>query len=285
MKIYYPFLLLLLVVSCKFENSSHKSSTHTSKNQDLLQLHLKKGDTYSIDFSTTQDIGQSILGKKIGIKQQIDIQLLMQVINVDDTSNHFTITYKHLHMNQDAMGKSVSFDSDKPNQKIPAPLQQLMHLKDKQFHVHCGHTGNIIAITDQQEQPISDSTLKNMLESSMHIYPDHAVSEGATWNNEHKNNLNGMAILVNQNTYTLLNQSNEKATLKLQSKVTTIQSEQEKSIMNLEGTQDGELSIDTHTGMIISSEIKQHFNGKVAMQGIKVPIQIEGTVVQKCTKL
>ncbi|MEN6384241.1 MAG: hypothetical protein ABFD79_03490, partial [Phycisphaerales bacterium] len=80
-----------------------------------LKLRLKAGETYNMKMVQVQDIGQTINGQQMNMKQTQEMVIGMECKSVDANGNmDIIMVYKSMKMAMDGPMGHMEFDSNKP---------------------------------------------------------------------------------------------------------------------------------------------------------------------------
>jgi hypothetical protein len=132
------------------------------------------------------------------------------------------------------------------------------------------------------KQQFSDSAFMNMMNVSLNIYPNKEIQPNESWQKDFKMPMAGMMEMDLQNQYTLTAINGKQADISVHStiKLSPLNSESPLGNMqiNLTGTQDGKVQVDSSTGLINSSTINQQISGDISAQGMKIPMKITSKI-------
>lgn len=136
-------------------------------------------------------------------------------------------------------------------------------------------------------QYFNSESIKKLFEQSFQIYPDAPVAVGDTW--KKTLSMKNAIDLTANTTYTLEKVEGTTAFVKISGTVGSngLQKFETNGMtleMSLDGTQTGELQINTKTGMFETSNIVQDLTGKINAMGQEIPMKINTTATLNSTK-
>jgi len=135
-------------------------------------------------------------------------------------------------------------------------------------------------IEKQVDQFLKESALQTNIESLFSYMPDNQVKKGDSWETSYPivgGGISGMMF----NTYKLDNVTESNATLSVESELESVPSTAENTNMNIDikGKSTGKMTIDTKTGIVITSKDKKHYEGNMTIKNqgneMKMPMIID----------
>ncbi|GAB4092492.1 DUF6263 family protein [Flaviaesturariibacter terrae] len=259
-------------------------SCNTAKNSTRLAFNFPKGKVY--EYNMTMDMTQEAQGQKGTTSMKA--AYLMEVTGEQDSLKTIRTTFDHIGMDMNMPGMQLHIDSEEPDSSGGAKLnmeamgddpgkamQSMMGgmfraMKGKSFTMKMNREGKVLAVEGMQaladdmangmnvadelkgavQQSFSsqfDETKMMQTFQAYYIYPDKAVKVGDSWVRE------STASGVNmRNTYTVRSVEGGKVTLDVKGDIGND---------SVKGTQTGTLLIEQATGLIISGNMLQHFEG------------------------
>ncbi len=291
--LFSAFTLLLAITgiySCKNSNST------------FLKFNLEKGKTY--DYEIVWDLDQQMMG------QDTKISLLGGYsMNVTDEKNNVkTLTgiYKNFKLYMQMMGMEINIDTDKPLEPMDEETMKTNPLgimnkvfagiKGKQFTMKVDEEGKVLDVdgfeqiiqamvdsvgmnedTKQQmnislKDQFNEQTIKDQFAQVFTIFPNKQVKIGDSWETSFKTG--GRMPAVHTTKYTVKQIEGNHVTL---TATTNIGSEGTE--MEIKGTQNGTLLVDSKTGLVVNAEYDQDIQTKV--QEMEIVIKGKGKIKGK----
>lgn len=273
------FVLILALLACC-----------TNKNKKVLQLNLKKGETYYQTTNTDMTIIQKFNQQQIKVSTGIFAIAAFKVIDANNTVYNLEVTYKKMSISLNLPNGTIEFSSYKNSN---ADIYNFMNaLIDKPFYIKLTKKGKIIevngidslinSLTDilknldenKKEQVLKnirnsfgEDAIKASFERITAIFPDDPVKVGDTWKNSIQ--LKSIAELQYDNNFELKEANKDYYLIACQSinktinDVETVHQNGMNLRYNLTGNQSSEIKIDPQTGWIKSEIISEHLSGKV----------------------
>lgn len=276
-------------------------------------LKLSKGAIYNGSITTDQNIEQTYMGTSQKNKEKNTFEFHIEVTEVQADGNMvLQFIYDRFLMKSENNGQTSEYDSTNPGgatnpmsaiightiTMIMTPRGDVTKVTglERLYDKITSQFGDLPAETKQQvldglKQQFGDESMKQMLGQQMTMYPDNPVAIGESW--EKKFSLtSGMAMNID-NKLTLNKYEGDLATISIVSTVSPNQSGAPMTIgdvkigYNLTGTQTGEMTMETKTGMVSRSSLHQKLEGTLKMemsgQNMEVPIKIEGDTILELT--
>jgi len=255
-----------------------------------LSFNPEKGAKYEYQTEMIQNVKQSIMGQEIPVTMEINVSYLMEIKDKTPQETHVQLTYQDIVYVISNPMMNMRYDSENP---------AVRNLINKSFLMVVAPDGSVKSVTEidnvaesptntsganwqvdaqvvaQLNQQFSGDAVKDMLEQSFKMYPANAVRAGDSWNMDNTTTINNMNTSV-KTKYTLKEISGNIATVAIESDmVMTVGAGMEGTIA---GTQTGTMTIDTRTGLPVTSDIAQNIAGLVKAQGMDVQVQLTGKV-------
>ena len=133
---------------------------------------------------------------------------------------------------------------------------------------------------DRLKQMVGTGIIKKNVADIFYFFPDSAIHVGDKWKlqSTQVSELN----LNTQLSFTLVKIEDGVATIKSEGKInhdsTTIDLMGYKVLAQLDGDEQGEYEMDTHTGMLISAELNTDISGSISVMDQDVPLSLQSTV-------
>jgi hypothetical protein len=286
--------------------------TTACKNSDSVDLkfNLPKGSKY--EYATTMDMNmnQAIMGQQMQMKNKMGVTYLFEVLN--DSSNWKTMkaTINRISMDVNAMGQSMSFDTDKPSTdtagEMAAVSKMFGAMKGGQFTFTMNDKGEVGSVTGMEEMvrkmaatmpnaeqamagmgnTFNNENFKQNIEQSFSVYPGKPIKVGETWKKTTTMKNQGMTI-KSDNTYTLESVKGNDAVVKVVSKLSSDSSAavQPGMTMTIDGTSNGNMHFDVPTGIATDGKMNMKMNMKMNAQGQEIPMNMDMTISVKGKKV
>lgn len=259
------------------------SNANAQKSIDL-KYNLNKGDVYHYAINTNQDIVFSANGQTMTMNSEMIFELTSAVAEVSSDSINLDMTIDHVKMTQSIFGMQVTYDTDDPSttqNPMAAQLSQTFgDMIGKTFTEVLDRRGNVIRV-DMKNLSGNDDFANNLSTGTQFgNYPDHPVSVGESWEKD-ITPLKGSDMKVHGK-YTLEKISGKRATIHFDGTITanTVQGED----IKMEGTMNGEMTVDAKTGWLVESTVDQDLSLDIDQNGQKFPATINGTITTTSTK-
>jgi hypothetical protein len=244
---------------------------------------VNSGNQYQTVLNIDQDIVFEANGQQMALDQLMTIKMEMKVNEVTGDSIKLENQFTSVKMTQGIFGMTVTYDSEDPS-TMQNPMaakvgEEMGKLINKSFFMAMDQKGNI-GNMNLGNLTDNDDIANNMTSGAMFIaYPDGKVSVGESWEKEiftsETSDMKFRAV------YTLLKVSGKQATIKIDGTITA--NTVADADLRLNGTQKGEIIVDTKTGWFIESTIDQEIELDIEQNGMKYPATISGTIVTTST--
>lgn len=290
-------IFLLLLSALTIVKAHNKTAEEQGKQSVLLKMNLKKGASYLFSTSIDQLVNQEVMGNQMDIKQQTQVDYIYEVVESNTQGMKIKSTYQTMAINMETPQGNFHFDS-KRTDNPESPLKAVGKMVGKSFVMYLSPEGEVTKVEGMQDvlnsiggeastqqllkQQFSDSAFMNMMNVSLNIYPNKEIQPNESWQKDFKMPMAGMMEMDLQNQYTLTAINGKQADISVHStiKLSPLDSESPLGNMqiNLTGTQDGKVQVDSSTGLINSSTINQQISGDISAQGMKIPMKITSKI-------
>ncbi|MDH4238657.1 MAG: DUF6263 family protein [Phycisphaerae bacterium] len=283
------------------------------------QMRFKEGEKYYLRFVTEQKISQNISGQEQNMEQTIGLGCDLDVKKVEPNGNAWlSYTYRWAKLIQTGAGGKVVYDSSQKG--LPAPLmaQGFAALLEESFSLKTTPKGRVEEVEGLQairnnvgkklpegpmkeammvgiKQFINEEGIKEMMESTMAIYPEKPVGIGDSWRKTLT--LTQSAAMTVENEWILKDRRDGisfievKSGIKSNPKAEPIGIGSTKVSYELSGKQQGLIEVEESTGRLISSKTNQEISGQIKVevagqqsQQPPIPVKIDSIVTCEMTK-
>ena len=224
----------------------------------LLRLKPQVGKTMTINMKSSQIMTMNVQGQSIANSQTIESKTEMTATNITADSIFCTAKMKSMKMTQSAMGMTMTYDTEHPEDANPMLAGAMKPFQDA---------------IGKELQVVFDPLSKTMKMPSENIpnisatYPVEAVSVGSQWTADNTQNIAGTDIVMTA-TYTVT---------KITKKETTVNVESVIKSDIASGTNSGSMVIDNATGLTKTSTIKTNMSLTISEQGLSIPTTVTAT--------
>jgi len=286
-------IMVAAIYSCK------NSKTTTGK---VLKFNLEKGKGY--DYEILWDLDQQMMGhdNKISI-------LGGYTINVTDEKENIrtlTAVYKNFKMYMNIMGVEINIDTDKPSEPMDEaeikanPLGMMDRvfagIKGKEFTMKVDEEGKVLEVSgfDQIINGMTDSiamdedtkmqvrvslqdqfneqAVKDQFAQVFTIFPNKEIKVGDSWDKSFQ--MGGRMPAKYKTKYTVKEIEGDHVSLSAQTNIGSGSTD-----MEIKGTQNGSLLVDSKTGLVINAEFDQDMETKAG--GMEIAIKGKGKIKGK----
>ena len=127
------------------------------------------------------------------------------------------------------------------------------------------------------------------MDATLGIFPDKPVKVGESWTKNTTMNIQPFSMAIEAK-YTLKSVADGKANIDVASVIKVNPAGQADPRMkdvkiDLNGTQSGTMVVETESGQLLSSNIKQSISGKINAQGMGMPMNVTGIIKTTSKKL
>jgi hypothetical protein len=290
-----------LFIALLFALAGCKTASNTASKP--LSFNLSTGKSY--DYDMRYEIDQSMMAQNT----KMTLGTLYSVDVLSDSAGIKTLkgTYRNFRMKADMMGIAIDIDTDKPDTSKPDPGNP-MAMMSKVFRMIKGATftmkidkkGNVLAVTGAEQfrdmivayadsmgadeadlqsareafsQQFNEEAVKSQFSQIFTIFPDKEVKIGDSW--EQVTSTNAPMAAKNTTKYTVKEIEGDMVTLTSKTKMEGT----DKSKFDLEGDQEGNLIVNSKTGLVVQAEYNQ--NMYVKAQGMTIGMKAKGNITGK----
>ena len=255
-----------------------------------LELKLAKGKTYYQKTVTDQQITQTMMGQEQKMEQGIGTGLKLQVLDVDAQGN-MRIQYTYLWSRLKQVNPMIQVDYDSSRQSpVPAGAEAFAGLVGQSYIVRITPKGKVLDVNGVEQvrevvlkklpagadtslamnpvgMYIDKANVKQMVETSMAIYPDKPISPGDSWS-KHLTMAVGFTLIIDSK-WTLQKEEAGVATIGVKASVRTdpnappMEANGMKMKSQMSGTQEGTIRIAEATGLTASSQERAQIKGQI----------------------
>lgn len=289
--------VLFMLLGCFILTSANtKTGGKRAQQSVLLKMNLKKGTSYLFSTNIDQLVNQEVMGNKMDIKQQTQVDYRYEVLENDAQEMKIKCTYQNMSIHMETPQGASHFDSRR-EENAEGPLKPVGNMVGKSFFMYLNPEGEVTKVEGMEDilnsiggdastqqmlkQQFSDSAFMNMMNVSLNIYPNKEIQPNESWQKDFKMPMAGMMEMDLQNRYTLTSLTGEQAEIAVQSdiKLSPLSGSPLGAMeFNLTGTQTGAIQVDTSSGLINTSKIHQKINGDISAQGMKIPMRITSDI-------
>jgi hypothetical protein len=144
---------------------------------------------------------------------------------------------------------------------------------------------------DAMDNLMDEAQIRQVFQQTFGTFPQKPVSVGETWSNEFTQNQSGMPMKFT-NTYKLVEvlQKENEAIIEINSTISTGENSEIKKNgmsmkMDMDGKQNGKMTVDMNTGMVKSGKMTQDIKVNMEVMGQKVPMTMKGVATMVGKKL
>ncbi|MFT4202817.1 MAG: DUF6263 family protein [Chitinophagaceae bacterium] len=269
----------------------------------LLNLTANAQKTITLKFNPANNAkyAMSATTKSVATQMGMDINMDMTMdMNCTVTPQQgkdklMTMQYTNIKLDMDIMGQKLNLNSNETN----AQSEPFKKLTTKQFGCVIAPDGKISKVVgvdslasvfgagNPAAQYFDEDAIKSSIGQYFSLYPNKPIAVGETWSNIYS--VTNRIKLNAKVTYTLQKVENNLAYIKIASTLTT-DSAQKINFngmdfdMALGGTQNGEMVVDTQTGIYTSSTLVQDLKGTITAMGQKIPMTVKSNIASSCQK-
>lgn len=275
-KVAAGFLLLITAIGTQAQNKINLQFRPENKSKYVMTAQMNTVST------------QMGMDMKMNISTTTTINVTSQKPN-----SLLNFEYQNISSDADMMGNKIKFNSDSSGKENES-LKKLTH---KPFQLLVDEKGKILQIkgldsvmkdlSNAQNSMLNENNIKSLMEQSFSFLPDHAVAIGESWKNSFDliANVKMKADFV----YTLEKVENNIAYIKTTANMVTDGAQKIKINgmeveMTMKGVQNGEVLVDTKTGMFTSNTATQQLEGSVAVMGQEIPVTVKSDIVNTVKK-
>lgn len=249
-----------------------------------LKYNLQENDQYQYTTETKQNITMEADGMEMDMEMGIDMFLIYTIGS--QTNENISIDGKinRIKMSQSIFGMNVDYDSDQPNSNNPMLSEldeEFQKILEKPFNIAIDYFGNIKNL--DLSNIAENNELANSFNSgtSFAIYPKNKINIGDSWNEDIvPSPKSDMKYTVK---YTLVKIENTQAKINFEGVITA--NKVNDVDLNLSGTVNGEMLVDTTSGWLIESLLTQNLKMDIQQGDIIIPATSVGTIKSTSTKI
>jgi hypothetical protein len=250
-----------------------------------LGYKLSPDTKYTYNIGTDLDIVFEANGMTMALDNIMNFETIATIESVSDDSIHIGTEIKRIASTQKMFGMEVKYDSDDPSTAQNPMAAQIAAafggIIGKSYLVVMDTKGNIIR-TDMKQLTDNNDFADNLNSGTQYaLYPPQRVKVGDTWEQD-INPIETSDMKVHAK-YTLLKISGKTATLAVEGTVSANTISDQNITMN--GTQKGEMTVDTKTGWLIKSVIDQELEMDIDQGVQKIPASVSGTTTITSSEL
>ncbi len=286
---FFLVAVLAIVLSGNIQSCKPSSKASASK---MLKFSPEQGKGY--DYEMVMDLDTKAAGQESAIT--LSGIYSMDITSVDNNVRTISTSYKSIKMKMDMMGMNIEIDSDKPvpdggtdmkQNPLGAMNKVMTGLVGKKFIIKVDEEGKVLAVegfekilTDMVDSmgvndnikaqvmaslkdQYSNQSIKDQFAQIFTIFPNKEIKVGDTWEKIYSTG-GKMAAKFTTN-YTVKNIEGDHVTLVADTKISSTDDN-----MNLQGTQSGNIIVDSKTGLMINSEFDQDMEIKAGGQTVKI---------------
>lgn len=285
---FLPLVFVLLTASCQRGEPVD------------LKMALQPGSQYAYtsDMKLTMDV--SAMGMDMKTEQTRLMESTYEVSAGAGDDRHIKISYDRIAMSLNGPNMHMNYDSQDPakSNKEMAMMGDMLH---KPFMLEVNKEGQIkkiLGLSDmlkdsddtsaeaksmrqQIANTFDDTTIRNIVQQSLDIFPGHPVRPGDTWHKTYTTAVGPVSMRID-NEFKLKSVSGNIAHLTVAAKITgggkSPSAEMQNMSMDIKGDQKGTMDVEVATGLVTESQMTQTIKGDMGMSGMKVPISINSEI-------
>ena len=298
---YMKKLIVLLAAICVLSPAFSQSQK--------LEYKLKKGETYQQNAVVESMVKQTVMGQVVEISSSNIINMNITVLEENASGYKLSASIKKMAVttNIPSMGTSIvySTEDDAPVTANTKGVSDILKgLKDTPFTMEMTRRGEVTTVqginaivtkmitaanlndaesallNQTMSQIMTDESYQAQMKQMMMTYPDKALKLGETWTQQSK--ITTTMTLDVETTYKVQSISEKAIVIVAEAVIAAKEQGMEVSgvaaIVNMDGKQEGTITIDPTTGWIVSSTAKQDVKGQIEVQGMSVPMEIKNIV-------
>ncbi len=300
------FLLLAITVLITIATIHSCKNSKTSEGV-LLKFDPEKGKTYDYEIAWEMDQQMMEQHHKINIASGYTLDV------IDDKDNIKTVrtVYKNFKMYMNIMGMEINVDTDKPSEPVSQaelkanPLGMMDRIfagiKEKEFIMKVNEEGKVLEVSGFEkiinsmidsmgvegdakmqvqaslQDQFNEQAIKDQFAQVFSIFPNKEIKVGDKW--EKSLQVGGRMPAKYMTTYTVKETEGDHVSLSAQTNIGSDNSESDSYQMEIKGTQNGSLLVDSKTGLVINAEFDQDMEAKT--QGMEIKIIGKGKIKGK----
>ena len=267
--------------------------------QVKLSFNPEKGKKYEYQTAVIQNIKQNVMGQDVPVEMEMSTTYLMEI--KDKTPQEITVqfTYNEVAYIVSSPMMKMGYDSKSPVEN-PSNIDQML---GKMFDKMIGQSAMVVIAPDgsvkslsgmdaigesmvgaiagdgqmiaqlgaQMKQQFNDDAMKSSFEQMFKMYPEKAVKAGESWTVENTTMMNNMNTDL-KTKYTLKSVSKNIATIAVAGEIEMNPGAGMEG--KLTGTQTGTVTVDTKTGVTVTSDVSQNMKGTFRVQGMDMQMEL-----------
>ncbi|RXP52324.1 hypothetical protein EC396_11775 [Lutibacter sp. HS1-25] len=259
-------------------------STAFSQKAIELKYNLNTNDKYNYTTETDQTIKFDANGIEMSMGMLMSMEMTYLITNKTDNDIALDGQIQRVQMSQSIMGMEINYDSNTPDNNDPtvaAISEEFQKILNKSFQIVIDSQGKLNNM--DLSNIVENKDISNNFYSGTNfvIYPKNKINVGDSWDEE-ISTLEKSEMKYNIK-YTLLKTENNNATIGVEgiisaNKVNDVD-------INLSGTVNGEMIIDTKTGWLVDSLLNQTLAMEISQGGMVFPATAVGTIKNTSKKI
>ena len=270
--------------------------------QVTLSFNPEIGTKYEYYTEITQSVRTTVMGQEIMAEIMTGTMFLMEISDKSEQETTALFTFNEISYVVSSLYMKMVYDSKNPNENqsdIDLMLSKMFNeMLGKSFTALIASDGSVKSISGmeaigksmsnavandgqmiaqlgaQMKEQFNDTAMKNILETSFKIYPTTPVRTGNSWDIENSTTINNLKV-VYRSKYTLRSVSRNIATVVVDSKIEMNTDSGATEAGDMSGSQKGTMTIDTRTGMPVTSEMSGNLQGVIRAAGMDAQMVVE----------
>lgn len=274
----YPYLFTILLVAialCGCEQEQYGQNTVLP-----LQFNIDKDSSFHYLIKSHVALTpQMDDGKEVTIDQDMTIASTFSLVSKQQNRTELSVTYNRLILSSGGDAINTEFDTDNDDGSITI-YQGIRDMIDKPFAMTVSANGAISeqGFIEHGDRTISDSSFRKVLTQALHIYPNHPVKVGETWQKQFKTSIGFLTINVTNN-YKLMFLNGPVAHIEVSSRIASDSNTQMGNAkMSIMGIQSGSLDVQISSGLITNGRFEQQLSGTIDFAGKETPVSITSNI-------
>ena len=229
-----------------------------AKGSITLRLKPQQDKTYTISSKSNTMMMMDVQGQTMTQSQSMEFRQTFTPKNVTDKETQFETQVEAVKMTISVMGQKLEYDSEHPEKTSPMLAGQTKDLETslkKPAMVTYDALGNVIDSLDLDMSQLGAAILQ---------LPENELNVGSKWNFSKNQSISGTDITVDY-TYTVTAINKKSVDVSIAGTV-------KGSTDDISGTYDGTASINTQTGLVMNSTLKNNMSMTVSEQGLSIPV-------------
>jgi hypothetical protein len=284
-----------VMMMISFESCNSGGKTASAK---TLKFNLEKGKGY--DYDMVWDMDQKIMGQDM--KMSFGANFTMNVTDDDGKVKTISSTYKSFKMYMKMPQAEIDVDTDKPADEAADATNPMAMvgkvfraIKGKSFVIKVDNEGTVISVegfedivnsmvesismNEQMQEALraslkdqfSGQSIKDQFGPVFNIFPNKEVKVGDSWDKSYSTG--GKTPAKYTTTYTVKSIDGDNVSMTTKTKI------ESSGDADVSGTQEGNILVDSKTGLMINGEFDQKI--KTTMQGTSIDINGKGKIKGK----